>query len=455
VISRAGLVAVAGLALVAGCLEESDLPVEAATAPIIGGIEDLGHPNVVMLTSSTGLCTGTLVAPRVVLTAAHCVDTAGGATVLFGSSADDPEAISVSAPQIVFHRYYDPTQIGSGLPFDIAMVRLSEPAPAGIEPMEMNLEPLSQDLVGTTMLAVGFGANNGAAQTGFGVKRRVDLPIETIGALLIGSGNDDKNTCQGDSGGPGILVFDGIEHVAGITSTGPAGCGGVAHQTRVDIYRDEFIIPILDAWDGPCQQDGTCVEDGCRTPDPDCDPCSVDAFCATNCPKLDLDCPVVGFAGDLCGKNDDCESRYCIAAHDDPRVKYCSSPCDPGGSIEDECAPPLGQCAAFNGDEPSCHYTGITPSSQGADCESGADCRSSVCDPDHAICIEQCGDGLPECPDEYSCESFGNGVRACTFPPGGCGCVVGARNRGNAGGLVGLGLLAIFALRRRAKARLS
>lgn len=449
----AALCALALWALIAGCLEDAELSVERGEpAAIIGGIPDTGHENVVLLRTATGLCTGTLVAPRIILTAAHCVEGASGGNVDFTTGLDDPDSQTIRVSQIVWHRYYDPSTIGAGLPYDIAMMRLRDPAPDGIEPMEMNLDPLP-DLVGDQMLAVGFGNTDGAAGTGSGIKRRAFLPINSIGPLLIGMGNDDVNTCQGDSGGPGIYEFDAVEHVIGITSTGPAGCVGNSHQTRLDIYRDEFVLPILAAWDGPCQHDGTCVEDGCAVPDPDCDSCQLDGFCASGCPSLDLDCPVTGFAGDLCNNNDGCESRHCVEAHDDSRVKYCSAPCDASLPIEGQCDPPLSVCGSFNGEEDSCHYAGITPSTQGSPCQSGGDCRSSVCDPDHSICIEQCGDGLPECSEEFSCEPFGGGVNACTFPPDGCGCVVGARNRSDSGALVLLGLVGIFAVRRRARPR--
>lgn len=447
-------IAAGAVALAACAVEDGELPVADQPLPIIGGVEDTGHPAVVMLQTQTGLCSGTLIADRVVLTAAHCVDTATGGTVLFGNGSGDPDAETVSIAQIMYHRYYDPSTIAIGLPYDIALVRLRDPAPAGIEPMPINLEPLDQSLVGSTLLAVGFGANDGENQTGFGTKRRVFLPINEILPRLIGMGDDQVNTCQGDSGGPGFYDIDGVETVIGITSTGPQGCVGNSHQTRVDVYRDDFILPILNAWTGPCQFDGVCVTEGCAAPDPDCDPCQPDAFCARGCPQLDLDCPVAGFAGDPCNDNDDCESRFCVAALDDPRIKYCSSRCDPDEPIAEQCDPPLGRCVAADGGEPACHYTGITPGAQGADCTDGSECRSGACDPDHGICVEQCGDGLPECPEGYSCESFGGGVKACTIPPDGCGCAAGARGRAaNPWGLVGLALLGFFALRRRPRAR--
>jgi MYXO-CTERM domain-containing protein len=425
-----------------------------AAAQIIGGTPDPDHANVVYLTLGGGACSGTLVAPRVVLTAAHCTAGVTSANVMFGASISDPERVTIGSSMVMTHRYYDSATIGIGLPYDIAMIRLRDPAPAGVTPMAMNFDPLDDSLVGDNLLAVGFGNTNGAAGTGGGTRRRALLPINEISGRLIGMGNDLVNTCQGDSGGPGIYTFDGVENVIGITSTGPVGCVGNSHMTRVDVYDTDFIIPILDAWDGPCQHDFTCVTDGCRTPDPDCDPCQVDAFCAPGCAQLDLDCPLAGFSGEPCENNDDCESRYCVAAHDDPRIHYCSDPCDPAQPVGEQCESPLSVCAAFNGDDPSCHYGDTTPGAQGYPCQDGADCRSGVCDPDDAICIEQCGDGLPECPAGYECASVGGDVSACRLPSDGCGCR-GARNRNDLGALVLLAVVIVFARRRRARGQLS
>ncbi len=168
------LCALALLAPITGCLEPAELPVDQGEpAAIIGGIPDTGHENVVLLQIGGALCTGTLVAERVVLTAAHCVEDFSGGSVFvaFTTGFDDPDPQTIRVTQIVWHRYYDPNSLGAGLPYDIAMIRLRDPAPDGIEPMAMNLDPLP-DLVGDSMLAVGFGNNDGAAGTGSGTKRR-------------------------------------------------------------------------------------------------------------------------------------------------------------------------------------------------------------------------------------------------------------------------------------------
>ena len=71
------------LALVVGCGGSPLERVGSGSSAIVGGEEDPGDPAVVAIyaASSAGsaLCTGEVIAPRVVLTAAHCIpDRLGG-----------------------------------------------------------------------------------------------------------------------------------------------------------------------------------------------------------------------------------------------------------------------------------------------------------------------------------------------------------------------------------------
>jgi MYXO-CTERM domain-containing protein len=213
--------------------------------------------------------------------------------------------------------------------------------------------------------------------------------------------------------------------------------------TRTDIYKNDFLLEVIAAWDGPCPLDGNCVTDGCGDfPDPDCDPCGFNGQCASGCDRVDLDCAKGRFAGDFCDRNDDCESRRCVEALDDPRVKYCSSVCGSGVA----CEAPLTACQDSNGEQ-LCFFAGTTPSSQGAECTTGDDCRSGVCHPDDKVCIEECGDGFPACAEPFVCEKFASS-RACVFESGGCGCRVGAPGAGGAALALGV-VIALLGLRRR------
>ena len=447
----------AALALLAAgawaCADPAGVGVGVQSEAIIGGGATTGHPAVVKIESTSGLCTGTLITPTVVLTAAHCVypsiqegETAIG-DVSFGSGFGDFFATRDIADMWA-HRYYeDSISVG----FDIGLVRLSEPAPDSVPLLPYNTEIIDETWLGAQITVVGFGVTDGEAQTGAGEKRTVNLTIDEVRADEIGMGLPNLNICQGDSGGPTLFDTPDGDVILAVSSYGSNFCMDRSYCTRTDVHLEDGLREVEAAWTEPCDADGECVTDGCGDyPDPDCDPCGFDGTCMDGCPKVDLDCPVVGRDGDFCDDADGCESRLCVAALDDASVSYCSVECDPaapGGG----CQPPLTVCQAADDGNSYCYYNGVTPGTQGADCSTGEDCRSGVCHPDLDICIEECGDGLPECREPYVCSEVGGGMTACVPDDegGGCGCRAGGR------GLPGLAapLLLVFALLVRRKRR--
>jgi MYXO-CTERM domain-containing protein len=441
------LLAVAPLLSLA-CQLDGEPGVETGSAPIIGGNEDPGDPSVVMLSIQGGRCTGTLVSPRVVLTAGHCVSDAIEAgnsdqgRVHFGGGASNGGFdLEIGIADMVMYRLYEPPAF---LQYDLAMIRLETPAD-GYTPLPINFEKLTDDYIGLPLRTVGFGVTDGEAQTGSGTKRQIDLTLDELTYFHIGLGDTSSNICQGDSGGPTFATFDGEERVVGVASFGSGACGERSYITRTDIYQD-WIDGVMDAWDGPCQLDGTCVTDGCRTPDPDCDVCGFDGSCGDECAQPDLDCPLGARIGDTCDDEFDCESRVCLTAPETDAIRYCSEECDPADE-EDACSTPLGACVERDG-RYVCQYNGQTPGTQGDECGASDECRVGVCDPDDAICVAQCGDGYDACPDGFECRALGS-EQACRLPEaGGCGgCATGT---GASPWLIALAALALVARRRRA-----
>src|SRR3954471_3808679 len=80
--------AAAGLATAVGCVAPPTL--DEAASPIIGGTATTGDPAVVLLVSyppdlsTFDTCTASVIAPKVLLTAAHCLDPKDHPGYLFG-----------------------------------------------------------------------------------------------------------------------------------------------------------------------------------------------------------------------------------------------------------------------------------------------------------------------------------------------------------------------------------
>jgi secreted trypsin-like serine protease len=232
--------------LVLSACETPPQSTESTEGEIIGGVADNKDPAVVALVRQQGnaqaLCTATLISPRVLLTAAHCIADEPGQpagqrasfTVVAGG-----QRLQVSAAR--FNNAFDFEDLAGGN--DVGVAILAQPI-ASIAPVAVINRALTDNDVGQNVRMVGFGINNPEANAGAGRKRQVSAPITAVFDELLTVGeidprvdvdpNDVKGTCNGDSGGPALLKVNGVERVVGITSFGPESCRGFSAFTRVD-----------------------------------------------------------------------------------------------------------------------------------------------------------------------------------------------------------------------------
>jgi hypothetical protein len=194
---------------------------------IVNGRVESGYPAVGALEIG-GLCTGTLIADKWVVSAAHCfADGFNGGNFMIGNSVNDRGARRVRIARAYVHQGYDANRLVN----DIALVELVESA--GIAPMEI---ARTAPRVGESVKYVGFGVSDGIRDTGSGIKRSVDIGTTRVDATTLRSDDPNVNTCRGDSGGPGMRLENGVEVVGTVTSWGDQECQQFGVNTRVDAY---------------------------------------------------------------------------------------------------------------------------------------------------------------------------------------------------------------------------
>jgi|LNFM01.1.fsa_nt_gb hypothetical protein len=275
---------------------------------IFGGVDDATHTNVVGIViqggAGFGTCTGSLIAPNLVLTARHCVSevsgdgivcsrfTQNGVTYEPSLSAAPYNAGSflVTTDQFItmrsrFYRVLDVwvPDNSTDQPMcgrDIALLRLSTSVQtvAPIEP-RLDIAPRVNDI----FTASGYGATN-ARGSGSGSRRmREGLKVEHVGLAQARPGLTvltqeewlaDTGTCQGDSGGPAL---DELGAVFGILSRGDARSCSSPVYTRVDSYarwiRERGRAAAMaggytpPTWVEPPQARSGVIGDECRTDD--------------------------------------------------------------------------------------------------------------------------------------------------------------------------------------------
>jgi secreted trypsin-like serine protease len=223
------------------------------------------HPNVGAVVffengEIVALCSGTLISPTVVLTAAHCTTIADQNPNIEVAVTFDPvlspEAEFFEPRDVVTH---DEFPGPASDPHDIAVLVFDEPI-LGITPAQLPTLGFldAQNLTGQTFTAVGYGVQQREHEPGEGMPQFGEAGIrmmsrpsfqaltETWLRLSQNPATGDSGTCFGDSGGPNFFGGPDSNLIVSITITGDAVCRATNVTYRLDTasareFLDDFV----------------------------------------------------------------------------------------------------------------------------------------------------------------------------------------------------------------------
>jgi len=215
-----GLLAACGPADLDGDSEtdlDTETDPEGYTTKITSGTRTTGYPSVGYLTSGGVSCTATLIGPRDVLTAAHCIESSSGRFLVGGSNRRWSRAY-------VHEAYNDST-----LDNDLAVVILDS-AVSGVKPSPLGTAAV---VSGQRIALVGYGYTTFSGGNSAGDKYVGNNSIARVGSTWF-SYKGNSNNCSGDSGGPSFIG----DAVVGVHSSGEgnAYCSTTGYDVRVDRY---------------------------------------------------------------------------------------------------------------------------------------------------------------------------------------------------------------------------
>lgn len=278
------------MALTSCAQKNSSTPNQVIKTSIISGTEVKSDDPIaasvvgVYNTKFNSICTGSLIAPNVVMTAAHCApERASHIKIVFSTNID--ETIHAREPDILQEYVLSATDYKVGPTWDpknetievdtgdIALIKFQGNLPAGYKPATMLTE--TSDLkIGNTVTVAGFGVDfvdmeeidpkkfrnldealeygdvicSGSGKghygtcfkidrSGDGLLRMTTAPISFIHETEVRLNEKKSGTCNGDSGGPAYIQKEGKLLLFGVTSRGSELCNEVGVYTNAIYYK--------------------------------------------------------------------------------------------------------------------------------------------------------------------------------------------------------------------------
>ncbi len=219
---------------------------------VVSGTETFERPEVGIVWHGGGLCTGTLIRPNVVLTAAHCVT--GLPKDEDATTANPPYAFEIRTaadksqrfPVVRIHSVLAEGDFDGGQGWrkqDIALMRLGSSVPSSLARPAAVAH--SWPAVGAAVAIFGYGCTDrtpgaNGRRPGSGTKRKMERAW-TLGAAF--GWTSSNNVCPGDSGGPlldqrrGSVVGTNSGYVGSSDHFGDVPANHVAVDAIADRWR--------------------------------------------------------------------------------------------------------------------------------------------------------------------------------------------------------------------------
>ncbi len=205
-------------------------------------------------------CTGSVISPKLILTAAHCVADLQASDIKINFSGKSVTsqtqmnpATRINDVSTVFETRQvkaieaNPAYDGSGM-HDLALLSLESDAPVTAVPVTLLPEKYLNKVANQTtfegqtkpVLLIGFGLIDENNSTETDVIRSTVVPAQFLNNFVVTDQTVGSGGCNGDSGGPAFVQIDGVYFQTGVTH-GPHGSSSTCHETG------EWVNPALDA----------------------------------------------------------------------------------------------------------------------------------------------------------------------------------------------------------------